>query len=488
MAHGVYLTLIDQLLRRIRQSDAPFGGVIVVAGGDFRQTAPIVPGGHRRQIVAASVKATELWAAFEQFQLTVAVRQQGDPQFSAFLGDVGDGTSPSVSMVTGQPLAATSRPARPVNHGATRGADGASSIRIPSALVTFDDSCELPPPLADVDGPSQSTVVAPEGGIRVFTTVERAAEWVHDGDHLRAGAQACARRAMIAPHNHTVNEHNAAYLATLPGDPVTLFAAERAERDDSDNAVSLMSREFMASVNEPGQPEHTLVLKPGALVLVTRNLFLTTRLLNGSRVAVETVNRRVVVVRTINQPDPGAPSTAPCTLGERVFIPRVTATINVPGAAGLAVRRTQYPLRLAYSITINRSQGKTLSRACVDARAECFGHGQLYVAAGRVCARTDLALLLPPDRIVRDPTDNSLAVILRNVVYDELLRPDGIDVAAAPVPQWPSDAALAELPPQQDTAWDADHGPIAVTSEPADIALDAAGIDGDDDSDGDVEV
>ena len=42
----------------------------------------------------------------------------------------------------------------------------------------------------------------------------------------------------------------------------------------------------------------------------------------------------------------------------------------------------QYPLKLAWAITIHKSQGLTFERAVIDAGAS-FAHGQTYVALSR---------------------------------------------------------------------------------------------------------
>jgi len=55
--------------------------------------------------------------------------------------------------------------------------------------------------------------------------------------------------------------------------------------------------------------------------------------------------------------------------------------------------RKQFPLMLAFAITIHKSQGLSLSTAIVDAGPSCLGSGMSYVALSRVTSVTGLHLI-----------------------------------------------------------------------------------------------
>ncbi|KAF7120259.1 hypothetical protein RHSIM_Rhsim13G0061500 [Rhododendron simsii] len=96
--------------------------------------------------------------------------------------------------------------------------------------------------------------------------------------------------------------------------------------------------------------------------------------------------------------------------GNLAFIPRITLT---PSSSEFPFRMTrrQFPIRLAYALTINKSQGQSVKFVGVDLRTPVFSHGQLYVVLSR-CTSFDLVSVLLP----KDELDSTA-----NIVYPEVL-------------------------------------------------------------------
>ncbi|GAN02958.1 ATP-dependent DNA helicase PIF1 [Mucor ambiguus] len=72
----------------------------------------------------------------------------------------------------------------------------------------------------------------------------------------------------------------------------------------------------------------------------------------------------------------------------------------------------QFPLKVSFAMTINKSQGQSLTKKVnLDlSRSSVFMHGQLYVAMSRVTSAQVMTIM--------PPTNNSQT---ENVVYPEVL-------------------------------------------------------------------
>ncbi len=65
---------------------------------------------------------------------------------------------------------------------------------------------------------------------------------------------------------------------------------------------------------------------------------------------------------------------------------------------------TQYPLKLAWAVTIHKSQGQTFERVVIDVGGGTFSHGQMYVALSRCTTLEGIVLKQPllPRHILMD--------------------------------------------------------------------------------------
>ena len=107
-------------------------------------------------------------------------------------------------------------------------------------------------------------------------------------------------------------------------------------------------------------------------MMLLRNLNPKKGLCNGTRILITSMTRRLIrgIVLT------GSHQNTLC------IIPRVTLyPSNNPYPFKFG--RRQFPLRHAYVMTINKSQGQTFRRTGLLLPESCFAHGQLYVAFSR---------------------------------------------------------------------------------------------------------
>ncbi|GFU47502.1 ATP-dependent DNA helicase [Trichonephila clavipes] len=65
----------------------------------------------------------------------------------------------------------------------------------------------------------------------------------------------------------------------------------------------------------------------------------------------------------------------------------------IPSDSTIPFKRLQFPIRLAFVMSINKSQGQTMYICGLDLENPCFSHGQLYVACSRVGKPSNLFVL-----------------------------------------------------------------------------------------------
>ncbi len=183
----------------------------------------------------------------------------------------------------------------------------------------------------------------------------------------------------LATRNDTVNSINARALARLPGRVRTAKAEITGE---------FTGRAYPA--------DESLELKVGAQVMFLRNDS-DQRWVNGSVGAVTRISSTVFVEID------GEEHEVQPSIWERFRYSYSTATKEL--SRDIVAEFQQFPLRLAWAVTIHKSQGKTYDRAIVDLGQRSFAPGQTYVALSRITALDGLYLtrpLRPSDIIVDD--------------------------------------------------------------------------------------
>jgi ATP-dependent exoDNAse (exonuclease V) alpha subunit len=151
-------------------------------------------------------------------------------------------------------------------------------------------------------------------------------------------------------------------------------------------------------------PNHKLYLKIGAVVMLLRNIDISSGLCNGTRLIVTYMGTNVI----------GGQVATGTNIGDVVYLHRQNL---VPSDANVSIsfRRRQFPLSVCYGMTINKSQGQTLSCVGLYLPRPVFTHGQLYVAISRVKTRSGLKILITDDQGLTK--SNTI-----NVVYPEVFQ------------------------------------------------------------------
>ena len=212
----------------------------------------------------------------------------------------------------------------------------------------------------------------------------------------------CSKRAIITGSNKVVDALNKKILKLLHGDTVvTLHGVTRLAGRRSE-VKNLLTPEYLISLTSQGVATHKLKLKLNCLCMVSRNISVEDWLMNNTKVIVRDISRHLITVEILPQ-------------GRRLVIPRIVFRFTM--RSGLVIEQRQFPSRLSYVITVNKSQGQTLNKVCFDLREPPFAHRQLYVGASRVRIRQDILVFTWPEHL-----ENNIA-LTKNNIYRELLPP-----------------------------------------------------------------
>ncbi|KAF2890198.1 hypothetical protein ILUMI_15975 [Ignelater luminosus] len=194
-----------------------------------------------------------------------------------------------------------------------------------------------------------------------------------------------SERAILAAKNKDVDDLNHIIQNEIIG---TMHSFKSIDCVTNEDEVSNYPIEFLNSLDVPGLPPHNLRLKVGSVVIMLRNIN-QPKLCNGTRLVVSKLMNNVIYATILKGKFEG----------EEALIPRIPM---IPTDMPFEFKRLQFPIRLAFAMTINKVCGLNLENPC-------FSHGQLYVACSRVGRPSALFVLAPDNKT-------------KNVVYHEVLN------------------------------------------------------------------
>ncbi|XP_070010147.1 uncharacterized protein [Nicotiana sylvestris] len=85
------LEVFDVLLKYLMDTNTLFGGKVVVLGGDFRQTLPVMRYGKKEDFISESLLYSSIWNELEKLKLSENMRAKTDPAFFDYLLRTGNG-------------------------------------------------------------------------------------------------------------------------------------------------------------------------------------------------------------------------------------------------------------------------------------------------------------------------------------------------------------------------------------------------------------
>lgn len=250
-------------------------------------------------------------------------------------------------------------------------------IHIPDELLVFTDGPKIPT-LVDLTYPQFS--------------------------HNYLSPQYLKQRAILTTTNDIVDDINSYMLTLLPQQPKEYLSADSISKclDTCNDADILYPTEYLNTLNANNFPQHKLILKVGVPIMLLRNLNQSIGLCNGTRLIVTNLGDNIIEAIIVTGSN----------IGEKVYIPRINLTTR-GSRWPFILNRRQFPVKVCYAMTINKSQGQTLNNVGIYLKKPVFSHGQLYVAISRVTSKSGLKILIENE-------DGTCGNETRNIVYREI--------------------------------------------------------------------
>ncbi|KAL0346411.1 UNVERIFIED_CONTAM: hypothetical protein Scaly_1657100 [Sesamum calycinum] len=177
-------------------------------------------------------------------------------------------------------------------------------------------------------------------------------------------------RAIITPLNDDVNKLNERVLQAFTGEEEVTYYSFDFVFEDLNN---LYLPEFLNSLSPGNLPPHKLTLKKGPPIMLLRNIDPKIGLCNGTRLIYRRFGRNIIDAEILTGQFKRT----------RVFLPRIPLKTSEDAQMPFEMIQRQFPVRLSFALTINKSQRQTIPNVGIYLPETFFSHGQLYVALSR---------------------------------------------------------------------------------------------------------
>ncbi|KAI3467920.1 hypothetical protein Pfo_024583, partial [Paulownia fortunei] len=160
---------------------------------------------------------------------------------------------------------------------------------------------------------------------------------------IEISTQLMTSRAILASKNEHVDRLNDKLISIFPGEARTFNSFDKAI-DDINNYYE---EDFLYSLTLNGLPPYKLVLKRNYPIILLRNLDPSNGLCNGTRMVCRDFKNNIIDAEIIFRQH----------TGKHVFIPRLPLLPAENEGYPFQFRRKQFPIRLCFTMTINKVQG-----------------------------------------------------------------------------------------------------------------------------------
>jgi hypothetical protein len=215
-----------------------------------------------------------------------------------------------------------------------------------------------------------------------------------------------AKSAILCATNEFVDEWNDIIQQLNTNDLKILKSTDIFDYVDDNKGIlqNMITEDILHKYNKVGFPCHNIKLKVGDICFIMRNLLKKQGLTNNTRVKLTQIKKYSIRVCTIDT-----------DIIKFFTIPRIPFKVTLSYGRSFTMIRKQFPLRLAYSMTYNKSQGQELKKCLVDIRSPPFVHGHLYVSLSRIRFFDNIRIFCTNDNI-----DNDDCIVVKNYIYNQL--------------------------------------------------------------------